>query len=637
MHWRPAKMRLPALIALWVFFAALLSRLLVAHLFATDLPYWDQWDCEGWLLLRPFQNGTLSWTALFAPHNEHRVLFTRLVTLTLFLLNSEQWDNLVSLTFNAFFFALFSSVAVYQIARHLNWRLYSPWFVFCALVAALPLPPENVVSGFQSQFYFLLAFTLSGIWIAATKRLSVARLVVLCALAACCVFTVASGLLSAPLVAGASWLRQWQDRRLCETSIEVRAGNAAAGRLNWILTAVCGLISVVAYWNMPTILGHMALRAQGLGEFFAAMTVALSWPFTGHWTCCGILVWIPFLIYAIRILLRRAAADSIDIAAVVSGAWVAVQTFAMAYARGHSMTSVPSRYVDILAIGLLVNLLLVIRLFGEIKTWRKSAAFLLAVVYVFCVGALGVRTAVALADLQQHGTLSRVEITHVRQFVATGDAAELRDKPLQHIPYPDASRLEMMLRDSTVRAMLPVSVRQSIALPRTQAFMTEGFFPGTVGEHFPNALGSYSRQIGDANEGELTSATLTSSFPYLGIDVAGYLGTSGLTLSFYPSAPFASPRLLQPETPPRESWVRLFTATPHGAFQLHALDARADSWLAFTEPVEFGRLSVGVFLILSNIWYLAAACLAALVFLSVFCWYEQLVHDPGANGRNVAC
>jgi len=637
MHWPLEKTRLPALIALWVFFAALMSRLLVAHLFATDLPYWDQWDCEGWLLLRPFQNGTLSWTALFAPHNEHRVLFTRLVTLALFLLNSEQWDNLVSLTFNAVFFALFSSVAVYRVARHLNWRLYSPWFVFCALVAALPLAPENLVSGFQSQFYFLLAFTLSGIWVAAAKRLSVARLVMLSALAACCVFTVASGLLSAPLIASASWLRQWQDRRVGETRNEVGSGNEAASRLHWILTAVCSLISVVAYWNMPAMPGHAALHAQGLGEFIAALTVALSWPFSGRWTCCGILVWIPFLICAIRLLLRRAAAEPIDIAAVVAGGWVAVQAFAMAYARGHSMTSVPSRYVDILAIGLLINLLLAIRLCGVIKIGRKSAAFVLAVLCVVCVGALGVRTAVALADLQQHGALSRVEITHVRQFMATGDAGELRDKPLQHIPYPDASRLEMMLRDSTIRAMLPASVRQSLALPRTDAFMTEGFFPATTGAHFANALGSYSRETGDANEGELTSANLTSRFPYLGIDVAGYLGTSGLALSLYPVAPFAAPQLIQPGMAPGESWVRLFTAAPHGAFQIHALDARPDSWLAFTEPVEFGGLSVGVFQVLSKIWGLATACLAALLLLSLFVWYVQAVHDPAANGRDVAC
>jgi len=50
------------------------------HRYGVDLPWWDEWDAL-LIPLQLFDSGRLTFTALFAQHNEHRMLFPRLITL----------------------------------------------------------------------------------------------------------------------------------------------------------------------------------------------------------------------------------------------------------------------------------------------------------------------------------------------------------------------------------------------------------------------------------------------------------------------------------------------------------------------------------------------------------------------------
>ena len=66
-----------------VFLVVLGSKLLFIQLFGSNLPFWDQWDAEGAGLFKPYLEGTLGPEHLFASHNEHRILFTRLLELAM--------------------------------------------------------------------------------------------------------------------------------------------------------------------------------------------------------------------------------------------------------------------------------------------------------------------------------------------------------------------------------------------------------------------------------------------------------------------------------------------------------------------------------------------------------------------------
>ena len=66
-------------LALSVFAVGLSSKLWLILKCGSSVPYWDQWE------LLPLLKG--GWSGLFATHNEHRIVFTKLWTVLLFNLN----------------------------------------------------------------------------------------------------------------------------------------------------------------------------------------------------------------------------------------------------------------------------------------------------------------------------------------------------------------------------------------------------------------------------------------------------------------------------------------------------------------------------------------------------------------------
>jgi hypothetical protein len=55
-----------------------------------DLPLDDQWNSEGAWMYPRVLDGTFNVHELFAPHNEHRIVWTHLLNLALFKMNG-QW------------------------------------------------------------------------------------------------------------------------------------------------------------------------------------------------------------------------------------------------------------------------------------------------------------------------------------------------------------------------------------------------------------------------------------------------------------------------------------------------------------------------------------------------------------------
>ena len=89
--------------ALW--FAALLLTVVWAKLtllqhYPVPVPFWDQWDGEALTLYIPWADGGVTWRQMFTFHNEHRIFFSRLLALTLLVVNG-QWDPHLQIVVNA--------------------------------------------------------------------------------------------------------------------------------------------------------------------------------------------------------------------------------------------------------------------------------------------------------------------------------------------------------------------------------------------------------------------------------------------------------------------------------------------------------------------------------------------------------
>src|SRR5690348_12953448 len=70
----------------WVaslFLVTLGAKLWLIHRSGTSLPFWDQWNGQGISVFLPCLQHRLSFANLLAPHNEHRIFFTRLYDLGL--------------------------------------------------------------------------------------------------------------------------------------------------------------------------------------------------------------------------------------------------------------------------------------------------------------------------------------------------------------------------------------------------------------------------------------------------------------------------------------------------------------------------------------------------------------------------
>lgn len=429
------------------------ARLWLIHAYGNATPYWDQWDAEAAALLKPWREGWITPAHFWAPHAEHRILFTRLETIALTELNG-QWDPVVEMAFNA---ALAGLVAV-GLAAMLGRALPPDGRArilgvpaLAALLFALPFAWENTLAGFQGQFFFLLGFSLvalaglglgrpgsAGWWAGA-----------LAAVAAC--YSMGSGFTAAGVALG------WRALVLIRERRRLTDGD-------WVTAMVCvGVVLLGAKLrSSPPI--HEVLKAENFSAWVRAFGRCLAWPRVRE-PAWGLLTWLPWAGLA-AVWLRRPAGGARwrPGVLVLLGTWVLVQSAAMAYARGANDDPPVSRYFDLLALGAVINVLALGFLVTRVPAaWphRREMALGVAVVWLTFLGA-GVWHLTRVdfeEDMPRKHQFSLTEEANVRGYVATGDKNYLFNKPTLDIPFPNPVRLATLLDDPTLRVLLPTNLR----------------------------------------------------------------------------------------------------------------------------------------------------------------------------------
>lgn len=118
--------------------------------FAVDVPYVDEWD------ELPSASGGLS--EFWQQHNEHRIVFTKIQTYLLFLLNG--WDIRLHILINFVIFG-FMLVLLYKLFVSLWPKNQNKALLALSFAPLLsPLLSENHEWAFQSQFHFFIIFGL---------------------------------------------------------------------------------------------------------------------------------------------------------------------------------------------------------------------------------------------------------------------------------------------------------------------------------------------------------------------------------------------------------------------------------------------------------------------------------------------
>jgi hypothetical protein len=414
----------------------------------TDVPFQDQWDVEGRLLYPAWREGTLRTADLLGAHNEHRIVWTRLLDLALFSLDG-QWDPLVQLAAGAVVRAAGAAVLAWALGQ--GWRATGRWLAASGVaVAFLPhLAWMNALWGFQSQVYFVLLFSLLAlVWLGSREPSRPRQIAGLAAGGAALVAMGAGGLVPVALL-GLFALRMLEQRRLA--AVGWREGGPV-------------LLLLAAAWALRVeVPEHAALRAATTGEFFNAFGRALAWPHVWQpWAAFGLNLPLVWLVGA-RLAARRRAGAGEDFV-VALGGWGVVMAGAMAWTRGGGdefAAGVPSRYVDFLVLVPVANAWCAVALAREVAVrWRASARLLAVAWGVFVLaGWLGLS-----AQMLRGVILPRIHdrdapVRLVRAFQMTGDAAVFAGQPRLLVPHPNPESVRTVLADPRLRGALPPSLQ----------------------------------------------------------------------------------------------------------------------------------------------------------------------------------
>jgi len=434
------------------------ARLWLVRAFGSDLPFWDQWGAEATYLYIPYFRETLSLGDLFAAHNEHRILLTRIFSLGLLLLNGT-WDPLLQMALNAL---LYASVGV-LVLRAVMPTSSLAWSAAVPLLFALPFGWQNTLGGFQLQMYLLIGLSLLFLWLMTCAPSPRWQWLGGCLCAGLLLFTMASGFLAA-----AAFL-------LTAALLCCRPGGGSRFREMLPAMLLCLGVTVAGVLLKVTVPMHLELQATEASGFALAAAAYLGWPLSffpvfgfdypgahGALFCSAALLWLPFMLLIRRFLRERHTSTTMTLV-VATGFWTLLQVAAAAYARGANFYP-SSRYQDIFAIGLLVNIASLC-LLRQVYPAGRGAAALCGIALFWTMGSsaglLLVTGLNAVHDLPEKRAQQEAGREHVRRFIETGDIASLTGKPRFDIPHHDREKLALLLVDPDIRRILPPTVTGS--------------------------------------------------------------------------------------------------------------------------------------------------------------------------------
>ncbi len=617
-------------LALALFALVLGIRWAVVFKYGSDLPEWDQWDAEGMVLLAPWLLHKSTLAMFFHPHNEHRIVLTKLLNFGLTLANG-QWDQRLDEVVNPFLPALIAVGWFGFGVSFLRRRWLAPLWLFLAMAYAFPLSWQNVLAGFHSQQFFLIGLSFGAVaWLGDADPWS-GRWWCGAVCAVLALGTMATGFFAAVIV-GAMLL--WRSVRR-----EI-SWPAAVPTL-----VLCAAVAATGWFTRVVVPGDRPFMAHDAHDFILYIVHSLQWPIAASgWA--AVPLWLPWA--WVTVLVMRGAAGPRSRAGWLlagMGGWVLLQLIATAYGRGNGAAPPASRYLDTIVVGAVANGLAAAWLIEGTSGVGRSAAAAAAAAWmrVFGTGAARALRKNFEVQLPANRAVFAEREESVRSYIATGDRAFLRPGK---IPYPSVDVLVERLAIPGLRALLPASVRAPLAVAtatdsgaftrhdyrahRREADAGAGSAGGRTGVSPATppltqrvVWGSFGAK-GAAATGTWTSRPLRAAAGWLALETAGQIGEPGVSLELCDPVSGRVLSSVRPSRVPGNSWRTAYVPAPPGPFILAAKDSDPTRWLAFAEPVEMAPLSHLALQTARQGRLLAEiAAAAAAILLAVSGWCER--------------
>ncbi|WP_410209784.1 hypothetical protein [Aquirhabdus sp.] len=413
---------------------------LIDH-YGNPTPFWDQWDGEAANLYAPFLEGTLRFQDLFAAHNEHRIFTTRLLSLAELKTNGV-WNPLLQMVINAVLHITVLLFIIIQMLKVIGQKYLLPVLAFSLILFSTPYAYENTLAGFQAQFYFVLFFSISTLWLTITKPPFSKNWWIGLISGGFAYFSLASGVFAIAAAAGVG---------IIVFLLKLRRDSS---QLFAILMFM--IIFTVGVCYTPLVPNHVLLKAHSPEQFFRALFTILSWPLDQFGTY-ALFINAPAIIFISYMLWRRPPSEDTKWFLFGTVMWAAIQSASIAYGR-HEGPLAP-RYLDLYAILILINFICLLSFLKIIKPAHRRLGIISVAIWAIIILLALINTRApslhGAAFLYQKGLEQQINTS---RYIATGDMDNLRNKPLFSIPYPDADRLAMILNKASIRSILPSDI-----------------------------------------------------------------------------------------------------------------------------------------------------------------------------------
>ena len=617
---------IPVGLALCLFAFILGVRWAVFDRYGMTLPEWDQWDAEGLALLAPWFNHDQFFNALFTPHNEHRVVLTKLLNLGLTITNGH-WDQRLEATVNAILPASIAVAFLFLASRHLAHRGLAAIGVFLAVIFAFPFAWQNVLGGFHSQQFFLVGLALIAIALLPFSAPFSGRWWIGSAAALLGLFSMASGFFGALVVIGLVGVQYFRRERTLVSA--------------WPTLVICVAAAAVGWFTRHEVPYHASLKAQNLHDFIFTILRSLQWPAPLS-TWFAIVLWLPWTWLVARVVFSTrslsAASRSFGYFILGLGVWVWLQLVATAYARGAGGPPPASRYIDTLVFGLVANALALAWLATpellDRSTLRALKTTAVVWVGIFLWGAQAELRQIFLVELPPVKVYHDYCEINVRNYLFTGN-----EKFLDHeeIPYPGAESFLQRIGLPALRTRLPATVRPPLSVNAASSTFigselkviyppAPGLPPTTPPLTYRKTWGSYVATSAAIDDLEFKSASLQAPLGgYLKFEISGDLSASGNYLELRDAFTGETLATVRPDKTPGSSWRATYVPAPAGKFVIHARAAKGAPPFAFSEPVEMPNGSYWAWILNKNGQLFAFLALIIALILSGLDWHFKTI------------
>ena len=227
------------------------------HRTGQSVPFWDEWEWSAPIAIGSF-DGTLRPADLFRQHNEHRLVFSGLVTAA--LARAGDWDPHVEM-YISLAIALLTWLLLLDLLRQGGGEGAKWAAIALSALAFWPGQYFNWVVGFQTQIYFFMLFSVAAIWVLARSAPTWSAMLVAAVAVNCAQLSQGGGVAVWPALLVGMWMLGYSRRQLCAAAA-IAAVSITAFFQNYIffsspdLNLLGAIRFALAYLGSLFVLGH---------------------------------------------------------------------------------------------------------------------------------------------------------------------------------------------------------------------------------------------------------------------------------------------------------------------------------------------------------------------------------------------